>query len=206
MGFGLIFLGWSTLLFFKTIPPVNIAGCLLMLKGLEKLESYGDDFRKAKNSDVALLGYFIIYTVLWLLGLFGIFDFTKLAYFAYADTLIYRTLLILFSVFLYRALGDISNQVGFEKGIKREKSCTSFVIVFVIFIGIQLAASALGLAKYASYLTPALIIFEVVWLIMSAAYIYSCYMMIATQEIIDEENKKMREYDEKYSFRRLKKK
>ena len=31
-------------------------------------------------------------------------------------------------------------------------------------------------------------------------------MMIATQEIIDEENKKMKEYDMKYSFRTPKKK
>ena len=39
----------------------------------------------------------------------------------------------------------------------------------------------------------------------SAVYIYSCYMMIATQEIIDEEERKIREYDEKYSMRRKKK-
>ena len=118
----------------------------------------------------------------------------------------YRTILVVFSVFLYRALGDISRQVGFEKGIKREKSCTSLVIVFVIFLAIQLLLSFISIGKYEAYLNLALVIFELLWLISSAVYIYSCYMMIATQDIIDEENKKMREYDRKYSFRNLKKK
>lgn len=205
MGFGLIFLGWSTLLFFKTLPPVNIIGCLLMLRGLEKLSGYGTNFIKAKNADIALVGYFSAYTILWILGMFGIFDFTKIHSLVYLDVIIYRTLLILFSVFLYRALGDISRQVGFEKGIRRERSCTSLVIVFVIFLAIQLGASVMGVGRYEAYLNLALVVFETLWLIMSAVYIYSCYMMIATQEIIDDENKKMREYDEKYSYRKLKK-
>ena len=109
------------------------------------------------------------------------------------------------SVFLYRALGEISREVGFDKGIKREKSCTSLVIVFVVFLALQLVLSVMGIGKYEAYLNLALSVFELVWLIASAVYIYSCYMMIATQDIIDEENKKMREYDRKYSFRKLKK-
>ncbi len=206
MGFGLIFLGWSTLFFFKTLPPVNILGCLLMMRGLDKLSCYGDNFKRAKNASVAFLAYFIAHTVLWLLSLMDIFDYGKVFSVVYADEILYRTTLVLLSVFLYRALGDISREVGFEKGIKREKSCTSLVIVFVIFLGIQLMCSFIGIGKYEAYLNYALVIFELVWLISSAVYIYSCYMMIATQDIIDEENKKMREYDEKYSFRKLKKK
>lgn len=206
MGFGLIFSGWSTLFFFKTLPPVNILGCLLMLKGLDKLSGYGDSFRKAKNACVAFLAYYIIYTIMWILNILEIFDFGAVFSLVYADQILYRTILVLFSVFLFRALGDISRQVGFEKGIKREKSCTSLVIVFVIFLAIQLLCSFIGIGKYEAYLSLALVIFELLWLINSAVYIYSCYMMIATQDIIDEENKKMREYDEKYSFRKLKKK
>ena len=206
MGFGLIFSGWSTLFFFKTLPPVNILGCLLMLKGLDKLSGYGDSFRKAKNACVAFLAYYIIYTIMWILNILKIFDYGKIFSLVYADQILYRTILVVFSVFLYRALGDISRQVGFEKGIKREKSCTSLVIVFVIFLAIQLLLSFISIGKYEAYLNLALVIFELLWLINSAVYIYSCYMMIATQDIIDEENKKMREYDRKYSFRNLKKK
>lgn len=206
MGFGLIFLGRSTLFFFKTLPPVNIIGCLLMLKGLDRLSSYGDNFKKAKNAIVAFLAYFVIYNILWLLSLTNVFDYSKIFSLVYCDQILYRTILVIFSVFLYRALGDISREVGFEKGMKREKSCTSLVIVFVVFLAIQLLCSFIGVGKYEAYLNLALVIFELLWLISSAVYIYSCYMMIATQDIIDEENKKMREYDEKYSFRRLKKK
>lgn len=206
MGFGLIFLGWSTLFFFKTLPPVNILGCLLMMKGLDKLSGYGSNFKRAKNACVAFLAYFIVYTLLWIVGLFDIFDYSKNFFLVYTDEITYRTILVLLSVFLYRALGDISREVGFEKGIKREKSCTSLVIVFVMFLGIQLVCSFMGAGRYEAYLNLALSVFELIWLISSAVYIYSCYMMIATQEIIDEENKKMREYDEKYSFRKLKKK
>lgn len=206
MGFGLIFSGWSTLFFFKLIPPVNIIGCLLMMRGLDRLSGYGDNFKKAKNSSVAFLAYFVIYCVLWLLGILRIFDYTKVFALVYADQIIYRTILVLLSVFLYRALGDISREVGFEKGVKREKTCTSLVIVFVIFLAAQLVLSFIGIGKYEAYLNLALSAFELIWLISSAVYIYSCYMMIATQEIIDEENKKMKEYDMKYSFRTPKKK
>lgn len=206
MGFGLIFLGWSTLFFFKTLPPVNIIGALLMMKGLEKLSGYGENFRKARNASVAFLAYFICCSLLWLLSIFNIFDYSKIFSLVYIDTVVYRTILVILSVYLYRALGAISREVGFEKGIKREKNCTSLVIVFVVFLAIQLAASFIGMGKYEAYLNLALVAFELIWLICSAVYIYSCYMMIATQEIIDDENKKMREYDQKYSFRTLKKK
>lgn len=206
MGFGLIFLGWSTLLFFKILPPVNILGCLLMLKGLEKLSGYNKDFERAKNADAVLLAYYIFYCVMWILDIFGIYDFAKNTNLLYLDAIVYRTVLILFSVFLYRALGNISREVEFDKGIKRERNCTSLVIVFVIFLGIQLAVSFANIGKYESYLNLSLVVFEVIWLIYSAAYIYSCYMMIATQQIIDDENRKMREYDEKYSFRTQKNK
>ncbi|MBR2021787.1 MAG: hypothetical protein IJ939_05060 [Clostridia bacterium] len=177
-----------------------------MLKGLDRLSGYGGNFRKAKNACVAFLAYYIIYTIMWILNILKIFDYGKIFSLVYADQILYRTILVVFSVFLYRALGDISRQVGFEKGIKREKSCTSLVIVFVIFLAIQLLLSFISIGKYEAYLNLALVIFELLWLISSAVYIYSCYMMIATQDIIDEENKKMREYDRKYSFRNLKKK
>lgn len=206
MGFGLIFLGWSTLFFFKTLPPVNIIGCLVMMRGLDKLSPYGDNFKRAKNACTAFLAYFAAFSILWLMSLVKIFDYSSIFALVYLDEIVYRTILVILSVFLYRALGGISRDVGFEKGIKREKNCTSLVIVFVLFLAIQLAASFVGMGKYEAYLHLALAVFELVWLIYSAVYIYSCYMMIATQEIIDDENKKMREYDEKYSFRKLKKK
>ena len=48
MGFGLIFLGWVTLLFFKVLP-VGILGAFLMYKGLSKLCEYSEEFCKDNN-------------------------------------------------------------------------------------------------------------------------------------------------------------
>ena len=200
MGFGLIFLGWSTLLFLKTLPPANIIGCLLMMKGLGKLEAYGTSFTKAKNACAVLMSYFVLYNIAWLLDMFKIFKVFELPNSMIIDSVIYYACLFTFAILLYKALGDISRQVGFEKGIRREKSSISFVIVFLVFVVVQVVLSYIN-TEYAAYLKLTLFIFELLWLIYSGVYIYSCYMMIATQEIMDEEDRKMREYDEKYSFR-----
>lgn len=200
MGFGLIFSGFATLLSFKVIPA-GIIGCLLMFKGLSMLSEYGEDFARARKACTAFLVYFILFGILWVLNLTGIFRFTDHMPMVYADELIYYVLLSVFCFFLYRALGNISRQVGFEKGSLREKRGISLIIVFALFTALRLILSAFGMPDY---LRLPLVLFELFWLIYSLIYIYSCYMMIATQEIIDDEQRKMREYDEKYSFRKLK--
>ena len=205
MGFGLLFLGWTTLLGLRMIPPLNIIGCLVMLKGLTKLETYG--FQKAKISCTALLGYHVLYTVLWLLDLTNLFNVFSFSVAVYADALLYPAFLITYALFLYKALGGISKQVEFEKGIKREKSCTSLAIVLAFFLIVQFVFPFIKpLQAYSVYLTFAVTLFQYVWIIFSGIYIYSCYMMIATQEIIDDENKKIREYDQKNAFKKLKNK
>ena len=205
MGFGLLFLGWTTLLGLRMIPPLNIIGCLVMLKGLTKLETYG--FQKAKISCTALLGYHVLYTVLWLLDLTNLFNVFSFSVAVYADALLYPAFLITYALFLYKALGGISKQVEFEKGIKREKSCTSLAIVLAFFLIVQFVIPFINpLQAYSGYLTFAVTLFQYVWIIFSGIYIYSCYMMIATQEIIDDENKKIREYDQKNAFKKLKNK
>lgn len=195
LGFGLIFLGWSTLLFLKA-APLGIIGCILMQKGLEKLSGYNKYFATAKTLCEGFLVYFVLFGVLWTLDFTGIYPFNDIT--NYTDDVIYRCVLVTFSFYLYKALGDISKQVGFDKGIRREKTAVSIMIVYVAFTVIKYILIPFG---YAGYLQLPLVVFELLWLLYSGMYIYSCYMMIATQEIIDEENKKMKEYDEKYSFR-----
>ncbi|MBP3580958.1 MAG: hypothetical protein J6K12_06910 [Clostridia bacterium] len=202
MGFGLIFMGWSTLLFLK-IMPVGILGAYLMFRGLCKLSGYSEYFVKAKKASVGLLCYFVLFGIMWVLDIFGIFRFTEIKALMYADQVLYYVALLVFSYFLYKGLGDISNQTGFEKGIKREQKCVSLLIVFVIFSLVRIAGYFFGIEVY---LRLPMLVYEMFWLVYSAMYIYSCYMMIATQEIIDDENKKMREYDEKYSMLKRKKK
>lgn len=202
MGFGLIFLGWITLLFFK-ILPVGILGAYLMYRGLNRLSEYGEGFVKAKKSCAVLLGYFVLFGIMWVLDIMGVFRFTEIKALVYADEVLYYVTLLAFSYFLYKALGKISRETGFEKGIKREQKCISLLIVFVIFTAARIVSYFLGIEMY---LRLPMLVYELFWLGYSAMYIYSCYMMIATQEIIDDENKKMREYDEKYSMLKRKKK
>lgn len=196
MGFGLLFSGWVTLLFFKVVP-IGIVGALLMHKGLCKLSGYSDSFVKAKNACLALEIYFILFGVMWTLDMFQIFRFTQITSLVYADEILYYTALCVFSYYLYKGLGDICRQTGFDKGIMREHRCNSLLIVFVIFTAVRIIGYFFGIEMY---LRLPLMIFELFWLIYSGIYIYSCYMMIATQEIIDDEIKKMKEYDEKYSM------
>lgn len=201
MGFGLIFMGWATLLFFKVLP-IGIIGCILMLKGLEKLEVYGKSFTKAKYACIAFLAYFVLFGILWTLNLTGIFDYTAYKPLLYVDEIVYYLILCIYSIFLYRALEDISAQVCFDKGKLRAKRASSLVIVFVLFSALRFALIPFG---YEKYLRLPLVLFELLWMLYTCMYLYSCYMMIATDEIIEEENRKMREYDEKYSYRTLKK-
>lgn len=201
MGFGLIFTGFLTLLYFKT-APVGLIGCVLMYKGLSNLCAYDKQFKKARNACGVFFIYFCAYTVLWVLNTFSVYNFTQNSILVAADEIVYYLILCIFCFFLYTALGSISKAVGFEKGVKRETLAKSFLYVFTIMTA---ARFVLSFFKLEIYLRVPLLFFELIWLIYSCVYIYSCYMMIATQEIIDEENKKMRQYDEKYSFRTKKK-
>ena len=176
-----------------------------MLKGLEKLEGYGKSFVRAKRLCTVFLAYFILYGIYWTLG----DDFLKIVSFpdalGYIDQYLYYAILVLFSFFLYKALGDISEEVGFEKGTVRSRRCISISVVFVVFTLIKLLLTPLGYSNLPVVILP-FMIFEVLWLVYSAVFIYSCYMMIATQEIIDEENRKIREYDDRNASRQMRKK
>ena len=202
MGFGLLFCGWVTLLCFKVLP-VGIVGCILMLNGISKLEEYEPSFKKTKYVCIAFLVYFVCYGALWTLDLAGLLSFMNNSMLVYCDELVYYLVLSAYSLFLYESLCKISEQTGFDKGVLRSKRATSLVIVFVVFTVFRVVFSGFG---FEAYLRLALFIFEIVWLVYTAVYIYSCYMMIATEEIIQNEQKKMREYDAKYSFRTPKKK
>ena len=197
MGFGLIFLGWMTFFSFKTLP-IGIIGCILMLCGLSKLTSYGENFEKAKNICIGFLAYFTAFGALWTLSMAKIFDFMQNKYILFADEVVYYSLFVAFSCVLLKALGDISKQVGFEKGILREKRGFSLVAVFGGFTLVRFILTPFNLGVY---LRSPLVIFELICLIYIAVYLYSCYMMIATEEIIYKENQKIREYDAKRSFR-----
>jgi len=196
MGFGIIFLGYATLLFFKTIP-VGLIGAYLMYKGLSKLSVYGEKFCKARNVSAVFFVYFAVYTVLWIANVLQ----TEIV--AIADSLVYYGIFCVFQIVLCNALESISGQVGYDKGIRKARVCKTATYVFIAASIVRIVLSFFSLA---GYMTVAMMFYELLLLFITASFIYSCYMMIATQDIIDEENKKMREYDEKYSMLKKKEK
>ena len=64
MGFGLLFAGYVTLLFFKVMPPVMIIGAFVMYKGLKKLSVYGEKFGTAADFAAVLEIYYALPAIL----------------------------------------------------------------------------------------------------------------------------------------------
>lgn len=205
MGFGLLFLGYLTFLSFK-IMPAGLIGTALMYFGLSKLCTHAPYFNKAKKLSAAYFIYYLIFTALWILNMTGVFDSlgkfqSKLIWFA--DSAVHGILFFVFSLVLCKALEQICNEVGYEKGIKKQRLCGAFLNVFALGTVLRLA---LYFTNFGNILQMPVMLVELLSIVSVSAWIYSCYMMIATQEIIDDETEKIRKYDEKhYSNRKSKK-
>ena len=199
MGFGLLFVGYATLLFFKVLPPLMLLGAYLMYKGLAKLSAYGKSFKKAADTAAFLGIYHAVYTVLWIVTAVGIFDglFTS-KLFILCDDIVYYGLLLAFHIFLYGGIFEISKFCGYDKGIKRVYMSRVLMAMFYAVAVINLPVSYLGIA---SYIPLAHFICQIVWIIYTVIFVYGCYMRIATEEIIEEEEKKIAEYDAKYGYK-----
>lgn len=201
MGFGVIFLGYVTLLFFK-IVPVGIIGAYLMYRGLSRLSVYGKEFERARNMSAVFFLYFAVYTLFWTGNTFGFFNILSDTRFILCDSLVYYAIFCVFQIMLCNALKGICITTEYDKGVKKAKLCMTATYVFAAASIIRIVLSFFSLA---GYMALPMLLYELLLLIYTAAFVYSCYMMIATQEIIDEENRKMREYDEKYSMLKKKK-
>lgn len=200
MGFGLIFTGYLTLLFFKTMPPAMIAGAILMYKGLDKLSGYGKDFRRAAMASGVLTVYYALYTALWLSRMmgFGAGLFSS-NIFALCDGVIYYGILLVFHLFLYSALEDISKQCGYIKGFKKAYMSRVLLAMFYVLTAVNVLLNFINVTN--SYLPLACLICQMVWIIYTAVYIYGCYMRIVTDDILADERKKIAEYEAKYAYR-----
>ena len=204
MGFGLLFTGYATLLFFKVMPLAMLVGAYLMYRGLNKLSPYGKNFGKAAIFAAFLGVYHALYTVLWVVSSLGVFEnmFTS-NLFVLCDDIVYYGILLAFHIFMYRGILKISTACGYIKGIKRVYMSRVLMAMFYIFAVISLPVNYLGIQ---SYIPLAHFICQIVWFIYTVIFIYGCYMRIATDEIIEEEEKKIAEYDAKYAYKRKQKK
>lgn len=198
MGFGLIFTGYITLLFFKVLPPAMLVGAYLMWRGLGKLSIYGKKYRLARSFAALLAVYFALYTALFLGKIFRVFDVFSHTWFAYADDAVYTVLLIVFHAALYAALEETARVCGYEKGVKKIRFARVLVCMFAVFSVVSLLLAQTGAAAYLRY---AAFLCQLVWYIHTAIFVYGFYMRVATQEIIDDEEKKIAEYDRKHTVK-----
>lgn len=203
MGFGLIFAGYITLLFFKVMPPAMAVGAYLMYRGLVKLRDYGKNFLYASYAAAGLIGYYLVYCSVWIFRMAGFGEeiVTSTA-FMLCDDVVYYAVLLVFHVFLYAGLLDISKQCGYDKGIKKAYMSRVLTAMFYVLTAVNIPLYYLGIV---TYLPLACFLCQAVWIIYTAVYIYGCYMRIATDEIIAEEEKKIAQYDAKYAYRHKRK-
>ena len=171
MGFGLIFAGYITLLFFKTMPPAMAVGAYLMHKGLTKLGIYGKSFMRAAGMAAALGVYYLAYCGIWIIRFTGIGHgvFTS-SIFVMFDDIIYYTMLLVFHIFLYKALEEISRETGYIKGIKRAYMSRVLLAMFYAFAVINIP---LGYFKVASYIPLACVLCQFSMVLYTAVFISS---------------------------------
>ncbi len=194
MGFGLLFSGILTLLGFK-IFPVGLLGTALMFSGTSKLCSHAPYFKKAKIASGIFFIYFAVFSAVWTCNICGLLDGfgkTGVKWLWAADELIYSAVLFAFSYTLIKAFREICSQVGYEKGVNKYRLCSALLNVFGIGAVLRFA---LNFTTLGNAMRAPLVLLELVLIISLALWSYCCYMMIATQEIIDDEKAKIAKYD-----------
>ena len=197
MGLGLLFAGYITLLTFKVLPPVLVAGAYLKYSAHKKMSVYGKEFEKAKISAAVFGIYCAAYSALWITELVspGI-SVLKNTVFSLCESICYTGLLIYLHITLLSALEKLDSSCGYEKGVKRAKFSRVLMTTFAVLAVLAAVLSTLGVK---SYVPLAELIAQTAWFIYTAVLIYGCYMHIATDEIIAEDEKLEKERISKLS-------
>ena len=193
MGFGLLFSGYITLLFFKVLPPAMAVGSYLMYRALNKLSVYGKAFRAARAASLALGIYYVLFTAIWIGRMAGLFNSVLSSNtFVVFDDVIYYALLLFLHVTLYAAIEGISKECEYKKGIRSVRFARVLTAMFYVLTA---GSIVLDLLSVGTILPLLCFICQIIWYIYTAIIIYGCYMRIATQEIIDDEEKKLAQYN-----------
>ncbi len=190
MGFGLICAGYSTLLFLRLVP-VEFFGFIFVLKGLGKLCSFNKFFALAKKSVYPILAYSLADCVYWILNRLNIVS-SVLAdnIFTYLHSLV----LLPFYFLLFMALRDISNEVGYPKGMKRASLAISSAIVYYLVF----ALSRIGIAGIDQYFIVAEYIFYIILFLVTESAVYTCYRAITTDEAEKREEEELKKFEERF--------
>ncbi len=194
MGFGLICAGYSTLIFLRLVP-VELFGFFFVLKGLTKLRLYNKYFAYARLSVYPVLLFSLADAVYWILNRLGVVTYS------YTDNLfafLHSLVLLPFYFLLFAALREISNEVGYPKGMKRATLATSTAIVYYLVLSL----SKMRIPQLDQYFIVAEYIFYIVLFVVTELAVYACYRAITTDEAEKREEEELRKFEERFGKNR----
>ena len=192
MGFGLLIIGYSALLLLR-IVPIEIVGFFVMYLGLDKLSKHEKKLSYAKYASVFLFLESILSSLMWIEKSFDIsMGLSAVPWLETAESLLYHIGLLVFHLLLYYGISAISIVSGYDKGAKRARfACVTTAVYYVA----ALIGSAIPGASV--YLAKPIWIMQLLWMLVNLVLIGGCFMMIVTDEMLENEDKKFAEFIEK---------
>ena len=191
MGFGLLCVGYMTLLLFRVIP-IEPIGFYLITTALDKLEKQNAAFRPAKFAAGALFFESIFGAFLWIDRRCDLnFSFLSSPHIDTAEQTVYYAGMFVFYFLLFRGIKAICEQVGYVKGVRGARTLTAAACVFV------LAELLTFVPALRPYLSLPLILFQLLFMLGVFFLLFSCYRMIVTDEMLEKEEEKYNAFLEK---------
>ncbi len=191
MGFGLLLVGYITLLAMK-IVPIEIVGFFVMYLALDKLEVQEKSFRYAKYAAIYMFLEQILGSMSWLQEVTGHkMGFVSGPMFTTVENLLYHVGLLVFHLLLYLGIRNISKNVGYTKAVGRVRVAA---VATVIFYAAHFCAAVIPDSQI---MAVPLGIYQILLLFFNLFVLLGCYMMIVTDEMLEKEEKKYNEFLEK---------
>ena len=193
MGFGLVFIGYASLLAFRVIP-IELIGFFLIYLGAEKLQAHDKKFSAVKIASAAMFFESALGAVIWLSKVIKIpFGFLSSQTVENIENIFFHSGLVILLALLYRGVISISKAVGYNKGVVRAKFA---FVSMIIFYAAQICLAVLP--TLSAVLSLPVLIFQLLWMMINLILLYGCYAMIVTGEMLEKEEKKYNEYLEKH--------
>ena len=191
MGFGLLLVGYMTLLLLKLVP-IEIVGFFVMYLALDKLERQESSFKYAKYACVYMFLESVLGSMMWLQEVTGAkMGILSQPYFSTVENILYHAGLFVFHILLYLAVRNISAKVGYTKAVARARF--GMVAISIFYVAHICAALIPG----GQIMVMPLGVYQILLMLYNLFVLFGCYMMIVTDEMLEKEEKKYNEFLEK---------
>ena len=191
MGFGLLLVGYMTLLIMKMIP-IEIVGFFIMYIALDKLQTQEANFKYAKYASVYMFFESVLGSASWFATTTKIdLGFISTESFQVLENILYHSGLLVFHLLLYYGIRSIAKKVGYDKAVGRARFASIGTVIFYVA---QLCASFIDGGQI---MVLPLAAFQILWMLYNLYMFMGCYMMIVTDEMLEKEEQKFNEFLEK---------